>query len=179
MRQRVTIRNKEFEILLSSEQIREAIQIMAKQIREDYKSKHPVYLGILNGCFIFMADLVRAVSIPGEISFIRISSYQGMTSTGEVHIVNDLGNSLHGRDVILVEDIVDSGTTLLKFLPELEKLRPASVRLASLLVKPEPLQGKVKIDYAGFEIPNKFVIGYGLDFDGLGRELSAIYQLAE
>jgi hypoxanthine phosphoribosyltransferase len=168
-----------FKPMIAEEAIQEKIKEMGAAISKDYEGKRPLLIGILNGAFIFAADLMRAISIDCEISFIKLASYRGLTSTENVSTLIGLEVNVKDRHVILVEDIVDSGKTLSAFIPELKKSEPASVALASLLVKPESIKHPVQIDYQGFEIPPAFVIGYGLDYNGLARNLSGIYQLAE
>ena len=141
------------------------------------QGKKPLFIAILNGAFIFAADLFKQINIEAEISFIKLASYKGIKSTGKVITAIGLDVDLHRRDVIIVEDIVDTGKTLFQFLPQLQHQHPASLKIASLLHKPDALLHPIKIDYLGFTIPNKFVIGYGLDYDGLGRNIKEIYQL--
>ncbi len=168
-----------FETFIGSQQIAERINLLGKQIEAKYRGKKPLFIGVLNGAFIFTADLVRACEIECEIAFVRLSSYQGTQSAGKIKTIYGLEMSIEGRHIIVVEDIVDSGRTLNYFLDFLKKQKPLSVELASLLLKPDALKFPVDIDYLGFEIPDKFVIGYGLDYDGLGRNLEDIYQLKE
>lgn len=168
-----------FKPFLSEEKIQKRVIELSQDITKDYKGKKPVFLSILNGAFIFVADLVRACDLTCETTFIKLSSYDGVKSTGNVTTLIGMDIDLKERDVIVVEDIIDTGKTLYQFLKELKKLEPASVKLASLLVKPEALQYDIYVDYKGFDIPNKFVIGYGLDYNGEGRNLASIYQLAE
>ena len=168
-----------FEPFISEEKIQNRVVELSQQITSDYKGKKPVFLSILNGAFIFVADLVRACDLTCETTFIKLSSYDGVKSTGNVTTLIGMDIDLKDRDVIVVEDIIDTGETLFQFLKELKKLEPASIKLASLLVKPEALQYDIHVDYKGFDIPNKFVIGYGLDYNGEGRNLASIYQLAE
>ena len=168
-----------FKPFLSKEKIQNRVNELSQIITSDYKGKKPIFLGILNGAFIFVADLVRACNLTCETTFIKLSSYDGVKSSGNVTTLIGMDIELKGRDVIVVEDIIDTGKTLNQFLKELKKLGPASIKLASLLVKPDALQHEIKVDYKGFDIPNKFVIGYGLDYNGEGRNLDGIYQLAE
>ena len=168
-----------FKPFLSEEKILNRVTELSQQITSDYKGKKPVFLSILNGAFIFMADLVRACDLTCETTFIKLSSYDGVKSTGNVTTLIGIDIDLKDRHVIVVEDIIDTGETLFQFLKELEILEPASVKLASLLVKPDALRYDIQVDYKGFDIPNKFVIGYGLDYNGEGRNLACIYQLAE
>ena len=138
-----------------------------------------MFIIILNGSFIFAADLLRALSIHAEMSFVKLSSYSGTTSSGNILTEIGLKENPEGRHIIIVEDIVDTGKTLFAFIPELEKRHPASIKIAALLSKPEALACDIKADYVGFEIANKFVVGYGLDYDGLGRNLPDVYELAD
>ncbi len=173
----VTIHDKVFAPFISREAISERIASLAAQISSAYRDKNPLFLGILNGSFIFAADLVREVNVPAEISFIKLASYKGTTSTGNVVTAIGLEENLAGRHLIIVEDIIDTGKTLHAFLPEIYQRQPASVAIATFLTKPVALKYDVKADYIGFEIEDKFVVGYGLDFDGYGRNLPELYQL--
>lgn len=168
-----------FKLYYSEAQIKERVNEIGQQLTEQFRDKNPVFLSVLNGGFIFTADLTRACAIDCEISFIKLSSYQDTASTGKVIELIGLDTALKGRDVIIVEDIVDTGETMLQLLAKLNALEPASVTLVSLLVKPDALKERVKVDHIGFNIPNKFVIGYGLDYNELGRNLGGIYQLIE
>lgn len=169
----------QFQPMISEAAIQEKVQEMGKQISADYKDLKPLLIGILNGAFIFAADLMRAIEIDCEISFVKLASYKGLESTGKVSTMIGLEVDVKDRHIILVEDIVDSGKTLSTFIPTLKEAGPASVALAALLVKPESIQHELEINYSGFEIPPAFVIGYGLDFNGLARNLKGIYQLKE
>ena len=139
----------------------------------------PLFIAILNGSFMFAADLFKYLTIDAEICFIKLASYKGMKSSGHVITAIGLDQDLYGREVVIIEDIVDTGKTLNEFLPKLDHQQPKSLKIAALLHKPEATQFPLTIDYLGFRIPNKFVVGYGLDYDGLGRNLKEIYQLAE
>lgn len=176
MNKRIQIHNYLFEECIPAEEIRQRVTTLGRQIRLDYRNKTPVFLGILNGAFVFMADLIRAANIPSTVSFIKLSSYKGFTSTGEVVFSGPLDPMLRGKDIIVVEDIIDSGKTMSAFLPALQGLQPLSIRICTLLLKPSMLQKPLTIDYVGFEIPPDFVIGYGLDYNELGRHLSSIYR---
>lgn len=147
-------------------------------IDADYAGKTPLFLAILNGSFIFAADLFRAITVEAEISFIKLASYKGTTSTGSVITAIGMEENLNGRHIVILEDIIDTGKTISSFVPDLLHRQPASLRIATFLTKPEALQHDVKADYVGFEIENKFVVGYGLDYDGHGRNLPELYQLA-
>lgn len=175
----ITVHDKTFETYLTEGTIQHRVKELAQQIGEDYAGKRPLFIAILNGSFMFAADLFKYLEIEAEISFIKISSYKGMQSTGRVVTTIGLDDDLFGRDVILLEDIVDTGKTLHNFLPRLEHQQPRSLRLATLLHKPDATEYPLELDYIGFSIPNKFVLGYGLDYDGLGRNLKEIYQLVQ
>jgi hypoxanthine phosphoribosyltransferase len=174
----IQLHDKSFNIYLSEEEIQKTVKRIAEQLNQDYKQKRPLFIAILNGSFMFAADLFKYLTIEAEISFIKLASYKGMKSSGNVITAIGLEMDLYGREVVIVEDIVDTGKTLHKFLPKLDHQQPKSLKIAALLHKPEATQYQLKIDYLGFSIPNKFVVGYGLDFDGLGRNYKEIYQLA-
>ena len=173
----ITVHDKSFETYLSEEVIQERVKEIAAAISADYAGKKPLFIAILNGSFMFAADLFKHLSITAEICFIKLASYKGMKSSGKVITSIGLEEDLFGKDVIIVEDIVDTGKTLHKFLPKLAHQQPNSMRIAALLHKSEATEYPLKLDYVGFDIPNKFVVGYGLDYDGLGRNLKEIYQL--
>ncbi|RYY51512.1 MAG: hypoxanthine phosphoribosyltransferase [Chitinophagaceae bacterium] len=177
--EQVKVKDKTFRPFIDKDKLQQRIAALSAAISKDYEGLNPLFIGILNGSFIFAADLFRNISIDAEISFIKLASYQGTTSTGTVVTAIGLDETLNGRHVIIVEDIVDTGKTMSAFLPELMDRRPASVKIAALLIKPEALQHDVKVDYYGFEISNEFVVGYGLDYDGYGRNLPELYQVAE
>ena len=174
---KIDVNEKTFKLYISEVDILDRIIALGKQIKNDYEGKTPVFLGILNGSFMFVADLVRAVGLECEISFIKLSSYKGFTSTGNVVFNGQVDSNLRGRDVIVVEDIIDSGITLKAFLPALRDVKPASISVATLLFKPDNLKVKMNPEYVGFIIPDKFVIGYGLDYDGFGRYLKGVYAI--
>jgi len=175
----VIIHDKIFIPFISEEKIKERVRELAGKINLDYAGKKPLLIGILNGSFIFAADLFRELIIEAEISFVKLASYKGISATGQVVTAIGLKEELHGRHVIIVEDIIDTGKTLYSFLPGLYKQHPASISIAALLTKPEALEVDMKADHCGFEIENKFVVGYGLDYDGLGRNLPRLYILKE
>jgi hypoxanthine phosphoribosyltransferase len=174
---RIQVLDKTFVPFLSSEIIQQRISELALQISSDYLGLNPIFIGILNGSFMFASDLYKQISVPSTISFIKLASYKGTTSTGTVITAIGLEEELNDRHVILIEDIVDTGKTLSEFIPSLKHLSPASIKICTLLQKPEALQHEVAVDYVGFPIPNKFVVGYGLDYDGYGRNSAEIYQL--
>ena len=173
----IKVHDKEFTPYLSSSDIEKQVQRVADEINRDYAEKKPLFIAILNGSFVFAADLFKHITIEAEICFIKLASYKGVKSTGKVITAIGLDVDLYGRDIIIVEDIVDTGKTLSQFLPQLEHHHPASLKVASLLHKPSATLHSIKIDYLGFTIPDKFVVGYGLDYDGLGRNIKEIYQL--
>jgi hypoxanthine phosphoribosyltransferase len=175
----IQLHGKIFDTYLSEEEIQQQVKRMAEELNRDYKTKRPLFIAILNGSFMFAADLFKFLTIDAEISFIKLASYKGMKSSGNVITAIGLETDLFGRDVVIIEDIVDTGKTLHQFLPKLHHQQPKSMKIASLLHKPEALQYPLQIDYLGFSIPDKFVIGYGLDYDGLGRNYKEIYQLSE
>jgi hypoxanthine phosphoribosyltransferase len=175
---KVKLHDKSFEIYLSEERLKHRIIELAQQINKDYKGKTPVVLSILNGSFIFTADLVRYFNFPLNIEFIRYSSYHGTTSAGTVTKLFGMKSDIKDKDIIIIEDIIDTGLTLSEAIKDLQTQSPKSIKVVSLLVKPDALKYEVQKDYIGFNIPNDFVVGYGLDYDELGRDLPAIYKLA-
>jgi len=178
MKTTVEIHDRTFEILIQEENIAKRIHLMGIQLNVDYENRCPIFIGVLNGCFLFMADLLKAIAIPCEVGFVKVSSYEGTNSSGKINESLGMPKDLHNRDIILVEDIVDTGFTLRYLLQEIQKQEPASVKVCSLLLKPGALKAPVEaIDYVGFEIANEFVVGYGLDYNGLGRNLRHIYSV--
>ncbi|HEU4574610.1 MAG TPA: hypoxanthine phosphoribosyltransferase [Chitinophagaceae bacterium] len=174
----IKVHDKLFETFLPEATIQQRIREIAETINREYAGKKPLFIVILNGAFMFAADLFKSLTVDAEISFIKLVSYRGMTSSGDVITAIGLVDDIFGRDVIIVEDIVDTGKTLTDFLPKLVHQQPASLKIASLLHKPAALRFPLTIDYLGFSIENRFVVGYGLDYNGLGRNLKEIYQLA-
>ena len=175
----IKLHDKTFDTYLSEKEIQEKVKKIADDLNRDYKGRHPLFIAILNGSFMFAADLFKNLSIDAEICFIKLASYSGMKSSGKIITAIGLDQDLFGREVVIVEDIVDTGKTLNEFLPKLHHQQPKSLKIAALLHKPEATQFPLNIDYLGFSIPDKFVVGYGLDYDGLGRNLKEIYQLTE
>lgn len=173
----VTVHDKTFECYITAEQIQTRINEMGVVLNEQFKDRRPLFVSILNGSFVFTADMMRACDFDCEVSFVKLSSYKGTESTGKIRTLIGLDKNIAGRDIIILEDIVDTGNTLAHFLEILETYDPKSVTLVSLLTKPEVLKDRIKVDLVGFEIPNKFVVGYGLDYDELARNLAHIYQL--
>ena len=175
----ITIHDTKFKLYLSEEQLQFQIKAMADAINKDYQSKQVVFIAILNGSFMFAADIFKHFTLDCEISFIKLASYKGLNSSGDVTTAIGLDIDLHNRHVVILEDIIDTGKTLHYFLPQLQHHHPASLKIATLLHKAEMTKYEVPIDYTGFVIPNKFLVGYGLDYDGLGRNYKEIYQLAD
>ena len=173
----IQIHDKTFVPFISNDKIQSRLDELAAQINKDYAGLNPLIIGILNGSFIFAADLFRKLTIDAEISFIKLASYKGTSSTGNVVTAIGMEEDLHDRHIIIMEDIVDTGRTLFAFLPEIKHRTPASVKIATFLTKPSALQCDVHADYVGFEIDNLFVVGYGLDYDGKGRNLADLYIL--
>jgi hypoxanthine phosphoribosyltransferase len=174
----IQVHDKHFEIFISKEKIQERIAELAEKISKDYEGLNPLFIGILNGAFIFASDLFRALSIHAEISFIKLASYKGTSSSGNVLTAIGLDENIHQRNVIIVEDIVDTGKTLNTFLPELLQRGPASVKIATFLSKPDARLYDLQPDYIGFDMPDKFVVGYGLDYDRRGRNFPDLYILS-
>ena len=173
----IKVHDKTFETYLSDKVIQQRVGEIAAAINKEYTGKKPLFIAILNGSFMFAADLFKQLTIEAELCFIKLASYKGMKSSGKVITSIGLEEDIFGKDVIIVEDIVDTGKTLHRFLPKLEHQQPRSLKIATLLHKSEATEYPLVLDYVGFIIPNKFVVGYGLDFDGLGRNLREIYQL--
>ncbi|MHA7131646.1 hypoxanthine phosphoribosyltransferase [Algoriphagus namhaensis] len=173
----IRIHDKEFVLFIRRENIAKRIFSLAKEIERDYRGKKIVLLGVLNGAVVFLADLAREIDLPLELGSLRATSYQGLTSSGDVMFSGLEKLDLKDKHVLLVEDIVDTGLTMLRLKEEVCKLEAASISVVTLLFKPESFEYKYPINYVGFEIPNKFVVGYGLDFDELGRNLPDLYQL--
>lgn len=177
--QQIKVHDKYFQPFITAENIYTRVKELAEEISADYKDRDPLFIAILNGSFIFAADLFRYISIPAEISFIKLASYKGTTSTGNVVTAIGMDENLAGRHVVILEDIVDTGKTLHTFLPELWQRQTASIKIASFLLKPDALKFEdVHPHYIGFKIPDNFVVGYGLDYDGHGRNLPDLYTIA-
>ncbi|MFB6455090.1 hypoxanthine phosphoribosyltransferase [Chitinophaga sp. Hz27] len=173
----ITVHDKQFQPYIGADELQQRIREMAAKINEDLKGERPLFIAILNGSFMFAADMFKYINIDAEISFIKLASYKGTKSTGNVIQAIGLDEDLFDRTVVILEDIVDTGKTLSQFLPQLEHQQPKKLLVASLLTKPDAMVHPIKIDYLGFSVPNKFLLGYGLDYDGLGRNLPEIYQL--
>ena len=175
---KVKIHDKEFELFIPYEKIRSVVEKMADKMNEDLAGKKPVFLCILNGSFMFAAELFKRISlVEAEISFVKLASYEGDSTTGKVKQLIGLNEDLKGKTVVVLEDIVDTGITIDNITEQINRLKPARVKIATLLLKPEALQKEVNLDYVGLEIPNNFIVGYGLDYDGYGRNLIDIYSV--
>jgi hypoxanthine phosphoribosyltransferase len=175
--QTVRIYNKEFEAFITADQISRRVSEIASLISAEYAGKNPLFIGVLNGAVIFLADLIRQITIDCELTFIKVASYEGLESTGNVNSLIGLDKDIKDRHVIITEDVIDSGATAKYILDEITALKPASVKFASVLFKPAALRFPVNPDFSGFQIPDDFVVGYGLDYQGLGRNFSHIYKL--
>lgn len=176
---KIRIHDREFVKSISKEEIAVEVKRVAASINRDYAGKRPLLLGVLNGSFMFASDLMKNLDVECEVSFVKFSSYQGTDSTGSVKEVIGLSEPINGRDIIIVEDIVDTGLTMNKMLSALSSYEPASLEIASLFVKPSRLQVPVNVKYSAFTIPDRFIVGYGLDYDGLGRNLPDVYDVVE
>ena len=175
----IRLHDKTFKPYITAEEIDLAVKRIAAEIARDHAGAKPLFIAILNGSFMFASDLFKALRMPAEICFIKLASYKGTKSTGHVITSIGLDDDVFGRDVIIIEDIVDTGKTLSQFLPQLEHQQPKSLKICSLLHKKETTVYPLEISYLGFTIPDRFVVCYGLDYDGLGRNIGEIYQLAD
>ncbi len=173
------VKDKKFAVSIPEAELQKEIRRVAAEITKDMQGKDPIFMPVLNGSFIFAADLLREIPIPCEVSFIKLASYQGTCSTGEIREVIGLMQDITGRHVIIVEDIIDSGLTMAHMIETLKQQNPASISVCSMLVKPDALKVKVPIDYCCMEIPNDFIVGFGLDYDGFGRNTRDIYTLCK
>ncbi len=173
----ITVKDKTFEVSINETTIKQRVREVAQQMSRDLEGKNPLFLAVLNGAFIFAADLMREMTIPCEISFVKLASYQGTTSTGSIKEVIGINEDLSGRTVVIVEDIVESGLTIKRMMEQLGTRNPASVQVCTLFFKPEKLKEELKLDYVAFSIPNDFILGYGLDYDQQGRQLKDVYSL--
>lgn len=175
----IQIKDKKFAVSIKEEDILKEVTRVANEINRDLAGKNPLFLSVLNGSFMFTADLMKRIMIPCEISFIKLASYQGISSTGVIKEVIGINEDLTDRTVVIVEDIVDTGFTMQRLLDTLGTRGPKEIRIASLLLKPDKLKVKLDIDYIAMSIPNDFIVGYGLDYDGFGRNYPDIYTLVE
>ncbi len=175
----LTVKDKKFIPFIEKQPLEERIAEVGREISEEYRDKNPLFVVVLNGAFMFAAELMKNVTIGCEITFVRVSSYSKTESTGQLTEILGLKESIQSRHVIIVEDIVDTGLTMNKLLFQLSTQRPESIQVATMLFKPSALKTPLSVKYAGFEIENRFVVGYGLDYDGYGRNIDSIYVLAE
>ena len=175
----IRINGKTFQTSISETEIKERVKALAQQINKDLEGKNPLFLCVLNGSFIFAADLLREVTIPCSISFVKLASYEGVASTGKVKEIIGLNEELVGRTIVIIEDIVDTGRTMQQMLRSLATRHPEAVHICTLFVKPDKLETPIDIDYVAFSIPDEFIVGYGLDYDQQGRGLKDIYTIVE
>ena len=175
----IQIKDKQFTVSIKEQDIQKEVIRVANEINRDLADKNPLFLSVLNGSFMFTADLLKHITIPTEISYVKLASYQGVTSTGVIKEVIGLNEDIAGRTVVIVEDIVDTGLTMQRLLETLGTRNPESIHIASLLVKPEKLKVDLNIEYVAMEIPNDFIVGYGLDYDGFGRNYPDIYTVVD
>lgn len=173
----IHVLDKDFVPSITAEEILTQVRRVASEINRDYEGESPLFLVVLNGAFIFAADLMREITLPAEVSFVKLASYEGTASTGTVREVIGLNTDITERPIIIVEDIVESGITMAHMIDTLKKQNPKSIDICTLLVKPQKLEVKLDIRYVAMEIPNDFILGYGLDYNGLGRGLKDIYTL--
>jgi hypoxanthine phosphoribosyltransferase len=173
----MNIKDKSFSIFIQQEKIEKRVKEMAEQISSDYSDKELLFIPILNGAFLFASDLIKEITIPCQVSFVKVSSYHGTSTTGVIKSVIGLERDLKGKHVILIDDIVDTGLTMDAVVKDIHVLNPDSIEIATLLLKPEAFQNQFDLKYVGFTIPNSFVVGYGLDYEGYGRNLKDIYHI--
>ena len=176
---KVRVLDKTFETFIPESEILESIKVVAERINKDMEGKNPIFLAVLNGSFVFMADLMRMITIPCEVSFVKLASYEGVTSTGKIKEVIGINEDLTGRNVVIVEDIVDTGLTMKRMVESLGTRNPESIHICTLLLKPDKLQVDLDVEYAAMKIPNDFIVGYGLDYNQQGRNLRDIYVLSK
>ena len=175
----IKINDRSFRVSITETEIKNRIKSLAAEISADMEGKNPLFLAVLNGAFIFAADLMREMTIPCEISFVKLASYQGTTSTGKIQEVFGINEDLTGRAVIIVEDIVESGQTMKNMIESLGTRNPASVQICTLFFKPDKLKEDLTLDYVAFRIPDDFIVGYGLDYDQAGRGLKDVYSIID
>lgn len=173
----VKIHNKEFKTFISSQEIQDEVKNLANQINVEMKGKEVVFIAVLNGAFMFASDIMKSITIPCKISFVKMKSYDGLNSSGKVEELIGLGTNLKGKSVVILEDIIDSGLTIDNIIRLIDDQEPEEVKICTLLYKPQAFKGKHAPNMVGFSIPNAFVVGYGLDYDEHGRNLDAIYQI--
>ncbi len=175
----ITVLDREFSVYITEDEIQSRITALAEKINEDLKGQDVLFFGVLNGVFLFAADIFRQINLECQVSFIKLASYDGTSSTGKIKELIGWNEDITGKTVVVLEDIVDTGATLERVIGELKLRKAADVKICTLLFKPEAYTKDIPVDYIGFEIPNNFVVGYGLDYDGYGRNLRAIYKLTK
>lgn len=175
----ITLLDREFSVYITEDEIQSRITALAEKINEDLKGQDILFFGVLNGVFLFAADIFRQITLDCQVSFIKLASYDGTSSTGKIKELIGWNEDITGKTVVVLEDIVDTGATLERVIGELKLRKAADIKICTLLFKPEAYTRDIPIDYIGFEIPNNFVVGYGLDYDGYGRNLKAIYKLTK
>lgn len=173
----VQIKDKKFKKFIPEQEILSSIKEIGEEINKTLKHKNPLFISVLNGAFMFTSDLMKVVNIPCEITFIKLSSYEGLYSSGSVKEVMGLNENIVGRNVVILEDIIDTGLTMERIIDSLKAKGAGEIRVATFLQKPDALQRNIKIDYIAMKIPNEFIIGYGLDYNGYGRNLKDVYTL--
>lgn len=173
----IKILDKEFVLSISREEIDKSVTVLAQKLNNEFASREVIFIGILNGSFMFAADLFKKLNIKCRITFVKVASYQGTISTGNVKSIIGINENIKGMSVVILEDIIDTGETMENILSQLKGYEPAEIKIVTFLFKPLAFKKKFKIDYAGIEIPNNFIVGYGLDYDGYGRNLPEIYTL--
>jgi len=176
---RVKLLDREFELSIPEEKLLKAVNQVAEKMNKELEGKNPLMVCVLNGSFMFASDLMKRLTIPCEISFVKLSSYSGTGSTGKVKELIGLNEDISGRTIVLLEDIVDTGLTIINTVEQVKQMGPAEVKVATMLFKPDACKRDVKLDYVGMDIPNDFIVGYGLDYDGYGRNLKDIYTVVE
>lgn len=176
---KIKVLDKEFEVFIPEAKIQESIKALADRINNDYKDKDPIFVAVLNGAFIFASDLFKNLTIDCQISFTKIASYSGTQSTGEIKTLIGLTEDITNKHIVIIEDIVDTGHTLASIMEQINLKNPASIKIATLLFKPNAYKKQIPIDYVAFEIPNDFILGYGLDYDGYGRNTKDIYVITK
>lgn len=177
--QKVKVHDKNFSLFIENQEIESRIKNLANQMSDDLNGKDPLFLGILNGSFMFAGELFKHLDIPCGISFLKLASYEGTSSTGKIKRLIGLNEDIKGKTVVIVEDIIDTGITIDNIVKQLKGYEPAEIKIATLLYKPEAYNDSYKIDYFCFDIPNDFIVGYGLDYNGFGRNLKHIYKISE
>lgn len=173
----VKIKDKEFGLFLPQQVIEEAIDTVAEKIKDDLSDSNPLFVSILNGSFMFASELMKRVNFPSELTFVKLSSYEGLGTTGDVKKVIGLTEDIKNRTIVIIEDIIDTGNTIDSVVKELQKEEPKEIKIATLLFKPKAMVKQVDLDYVALEIPNDFIVGYGLDYDGYGRNFPEIYKI--